>query len=226
LVAGERTGEKGNELWGEVCTQNRGVMRFEIIARGLRGHSGVASAQADLMERLLAARGEVKQIIARHLTLSSNDGWQSQARFPFIQVGTPGMYNITADMGTLGVEVRPIPQDDIQAMVSEVQTYCASLDLELQVTVKENGIACDPENQYLNALLQAVQETSGEPAVIGRKLPGTSARFAPGGNGVVWGQSGIGPHARGERHYIPSILPYYRSLERFGQLIFIKDPGE
>ena len=34
LIAGERTGEKGNELWGEVCTQNRGVMRFEISARG------------------------------------------------------------------------------------------------------------------------------------------------------------------------------------------------
>jgi hypothetical protein len=61
---------------------------------------------------------------------------------------------------------------------------------------------------------------------VGRKLPGTSARFAPGGNGVVWGQSGIGPHARGERHYIPSILPYYHTLEQFGKLIFTNIPGE
>ena len=29
--------------------------------------------------------------------------------------------------------------------------------------------------------------------MVGRKLPGTSARFAPGGQGVVWGQTGIGP---------------------------------
>ena len=56
LIAGERTGEKGNELWGEVCTQNRGVMRFEISALGMRGHSALASTQADLMDRLLAAR--------------------------------------------------------------------------------------------------------------------------------------------------------------------------
>jgi succinyl-diaminopimelate desuccinylase len=226
LIAGERTGEKGNELWGEVCTQNRGVMRFEIHAQGLRGHSGVASAQADLMERLLSARGEVKQIISRHLTLSSTDGWQSQARFPFIQVGTPGTYNITADSGTLGVEVRPIPQDDLMTMVSELQTYCSSTDLELQISVMENGIACDVENPYLKLLVQAVQDLSGEPTVVGRKLPGTSARFAPGGNGVVWGQSGIGPHARGERHYIPSILPYYHTLEQFGKLIFTNIPGE
>jgi hypothetical protein len=51
--------------------------------------------------------------------------------------------------------------------------------------------------------------------VIGRKLPGTSARFAPGGQGVVWGQSGIGPHAANERHFIPSILPYYQALTAF-----------
>ncbi len=59
MVAGERTGEKGNELWGEVCSQNRGVMRFEIHVRGVRGHSGVTSAQGDLMDTLLAARGEL-----------------------------------------------------------------------------------------------------------------------------------------------------------------------
>ncbi len=65
-------------------------------------------------------------------------------------------------------------------------------------------------------LLDAVRECSGEEPVIGRKLPGTSARFAPGGQGVVWGQSGIGPHASSERHYIPSIEPYYRALVQFG----------
>jgi hypothetical protein len=98
--------------------------------------------------------------------------------------------------------------------------------LDLQISVMENGIACDPENLYLKSLLQAVREVSGEPAVVGRKLPGTSARFAPAGNGVVWGQSGIGPHARGERHYIPSILPYYRMLEQFGKLLHTTIPGE
>jgi hypothetical protein len=36
---------------------------------------------------------------------------------------------------------------------------------------------------------------------------------------VVWGQSGIGPHARDERHYIPSILPYYQALDRFAQFL-------
>ncbi len=52
--------------------------------------------------------------------------------------------------------------------------------------------------------------------MIGKKLAGTSARFAPAGNGVVWGQSGLGPHAKDERHYMPSILPFYRALDAFG----------
>ncbi len=124
------------------------------------------------------------------------------------------------------MEIRPIPQDDIKGMVSEIQATCASMGLELDISVMENGIACDPENPYLKSLLQAVQEASGEAAVIGRKLPGTSARFAPGGDGIVWGQSGLGPHARGERHFIPSILPYYQALERFSKLVLTNRTGE
>jgi succinyl-diaminopimelate desuccinylase len=220
LIAGERTGERGDELWGEICTQNRGVMRFDIVARGERGHTGVAAGAAkslDLTERLLSARSAVIGILGRYLTLSSPDGWQSQARFPFIQIGTPGVYNITPDFAVLGAEVRPIPQNDLQALHAELQAYCDSQGLELATPVMENGIICDPQNPYLQTLVAAVQQVSGRAPAIGRKLPGTSARFAPGGQGVVWGQSGIGPHARGERHFIPSILPYYQALQAYGE---------
>jgi succinyl-diaminopimelate desuccinylase len=219
LVAGERTGEKGDELWGEICVQNRGVMRFDIIGRGQRGHSGVAGNQSDLTERLLIARAAVTNILSRHLTLNSPDGWQSQVKFPFIQVGTPGVYNITADTGVVGVEVRPIPQDNLSALYQELCDYGESQGLEVSVKVMENGITCYSDNPYLLMLVDAVRDCSGQKPVLGRKLPGTSARFAPDGQGLVWGQSGIGPHARSERHYIPSIEPYYRALQKYGSLL-------
>ena len=215
FIAGERTGEKGNELWGEICTQNRGIMRFDVIAKGQRGHSGVASAQGDLTERLFQVRMGIQEILANRLTLKSPDGWQSQARFPFIQVGTPGVYNITADHGLLGVEVRPIPQDNLDHLIDELRSYCDEQSLDLSISVMENGIICSRDNPYLAALVAAVRLSSGQEPVIGRKLPGTSARFAPSGQGVVWGQSGIGPHAANERHFIPSILPYYQALTAF-----------
>lgn len=219
LVAGERTGEKGNELYGEVCPQNRGVMRLDILAFGTKGHSGVAGANADLTDRLLSARAVITGILQSRLTLSSLDGWQSQVRFPFIQVGTPGIYNVTASQAILGVEIRPIPQDDVVALTTELQDFCRSQGLELRIGVQENGVACDPKNPYLTALIQAIGDVSGEPARLGRKLPGTSARFAPGSQGLVWGQSGIGPHSQDERHFIPSILPYYQVLNRLGQIL-------
>jgi succinyl-diaminopimelate desuccinylase len=225
LIAGERTGEQGDNLWGEVCIQNRGVMRFDVIAHGKRGHSGVAGAQADLTERILLARASLIGILGKHLTLSGPDGWQSQARFPFIQVGTPGIYNVTPDRGLLGVEVRPIPQDRLEPLRLDVQAYCDSQGLELQVSVMEDGIACDPANRYLSSLLEAVRIESGEEPKVGKKLPGTSARFAPAGQGVVWGQSGLGPHSKEERHYIPSILPYYRVLERYATLLAQQTAG-
>ncbi len=218
FIAGERTGEKGNELFGEICVENRGVMRFDVIARGAKGHSGVAGT-GDLSEKLINARTALNEIFAKHLTLKAADGWQSQAKFPFINVGTVGVYNVTAAEGILGVEIRPIPQDDTSALRSEVEAYCAENGLEAKFTVMENGVACDRDNPALLALIEAVKQASGgQDARIGRKLPGTSARFAPGGQAVVWGQSGVGPHAKNEAHYIPSIEPYYRSLNELAKL--------
>jgi succinyl-diaminopimelate desuccinylase len=216
MIAGERTGEKGNELYGEICVENRGVMRFDVIARGAKGHSGVAGA-ADLSEKLIAARAALNDIFAKHLTLKSADGWQSQAKFPFINVGTPGVYNVTAAEGILGVEIRPIPQDNTSALRKEVEKYCAENGLEASFSVMENGVACDPKNPALLKLIDAVRQVSGGEPKIGRKLPGTSARFAPGGQAVVWGQTGIGPHAKEERHFVPSIEPYYKALNELAK---------
>jgi len=218
LIAGERTGEKGDELFGEICTENRGVIRMDVIARGVKGHTGTANAGVDLSERLIEARTSLSEIFSKHLTLKSADGWQSQARFPFINVGTPGVYNIAAGEGILGVEIRSIPQDDTKAIRKEVEAYCAENGLEVSFSVMEDGVSCDPDNPALLALLEAVRRVSGKKPKIGRKLPGTSARFAPGGQAVVWGQSGIGPHARDERHYILSILPYYNTLNELAKL--------
>lgn len=217
LAAGERTGEAGTELYGEICPENRGILRFEVTGHSIRAHSGVAGTAPDLTSRLLAARAEIETILNKRLTLNSPDGWKSQLRFPYIQVGTPGIYNITADLGLFGVEVRSIPQDDVSALVEEVGEYCNKEELKLHVSVKENGIACDPANPYLKALLKSAKQVSGQDPRPGRKLPATSARFAPGGKGIVWGQTGIGPHSQDERHYLPSILPFYKVLQAWGE---------
>jgi hypothetical protein len=99
-------------------------------------------------------------------------------------------------------------------MRAEIEALAAARELEFKPSAWEPGVACDPENPYLQALLAGITTAGGE-VRLGRKGAGTSARFAPGGQAVVWGQTGIGPHAAGERHYIPSVDPYYRALEAF-----------
>ena len=216
FIAGERTEISGKNIWGDICVQNRGIMRFDLVARGERGHTGVAGAKRDLSISILTAAFDLKKIMARYLTLDSSDGWQSQLRFPFIKIGTPGVYNINADHGILGVEARVIPQDDVESLYQDIVDYCRLHNLLIENVLLEKGIICDAENPYLKALVEAVESVSGLPAKIGRKLAGTSSRFAPEGQGVVWGQSGVGPHAEDERHYIPSILPYYQALNTYG----------
>ena len=215
MLVGERTGEQGNELYGMVCPENRGVVRIRLIARGRRGHTGTGAVPADLLDRLLEVKGVLASVFPRHLTLSSRDGWETAARFPFLSVGEPGVYNITAGEGVLGLEVRPIPSDDMTGMVDEIVAIGRELDIGVDVEVMEAGVACPPDNPHLQRLVRCVESVSGHPAIIGKKKPGSSARFAPGGNAVVWGQSGVGPHSNEERHYIPSIEPYLQVLDSF-----------
>jgi acetylornithine deacetylase/succinyl-diaminopimelate desuccinylase-like protein len=159
----------------------------------------------------------LQALFSEQLTFQSNDGWVSQAKFPFINVGTPGVYNITAAEGRLGVELRPIPQDHTDNLKDAVETFCAENGLDVHFLTVEQGIACSPDNPALRSLMEAVTQVSGAVPKIGKKLAGTSARFAPNSQGVVWGQSGIGPHAKDERHYIPSILPYYETLGQWSE---------
>jgi len=112
------------------------------------------------------------------------------------------------DYGLLGVKPCPIQQVNLDDIQAELVKYCQAKELELNIHVMEDGIICSPSNPYLVALINTLRNLSGLEPAIGRKLPGTSARFAPNGQGVVWGQTGMGPHSSGERHFIPGILPY------------------
>lgn len=213
MAMGERTGERGDEPFGPVCVENRGVVRLRLVARGERAHTGFASRPADLLALLVEARQRLGTILPRFLTLAAEGPWKTSAVFPFLEVGQKGVYNITPDEGVLGLEIRPIPGDDVAALLSATEGLCNELGLELAREVVEGGVACPPDNPHLARLLAAVERASGAPAEVGRKLAGTSARFAPGGAAVVWGQSGLGPHSRSERHFIPSIEPYLRVLD-------------
>ncbi|MCU0304478.1 MAG: M20/M25/M40 family metallo-hydrolase [Thermoanaerobaculales bacterium] len=213
LLVGERTGERGDELFGAVCPDSRGVVRVRFTVRGARGHTGTGVVPADLLDRLIELKGVLAGVLRRRLTLSSLDGWESSARFPFLKVGDTGVYNITAGVGELGLEIRPIPTDDLGAVRDEVTALCRELGVEAAFEVMEAGVSCPRDNPHLGRLIASLETVSGRQALLGRKKPGSSARFAPGGNAVVWGQTGIGPHSRDERHFIPSIEPYLRVLD-------------
>ena len=217
MTLGERTGEKGDELFGEICVANRGVVRARIVARGEREHTGMGGASRDMSERLIEARGDLQRILGEALTLEAGDGWVTGMRFPFMTCGEAGVYNITPSVGVLGIEVRPIPEDSAEDLLSTLRAHCGERGLDLEMDVTEGGVTCPMGNPYLGHLLAAARRVSGTEPRIGKKLAGTSARFAPGGNAVVWGQSGIGPHSRHERHFIPSIGPYFAVLSEFGR---------
>ena len=85
MVVGERTGEEGTELLGSICTESRGVLRMEITARGACGHTGTGAGPRDLLDSLIEMRTVMSSSFNRHLTLTSLDGWETSARFPYLR---------------------------------------------------------------------------------------------------------------------------------------------
>jgi len=215
IIAGEQTGDR-DEVWGEIRIQNRGVLRCEIIERGRHQHSAIQSNFPEMADRLFKAQSDLSEIFSVHLSLRNHDQWKSQVKFPFIKIGTPGIYNITADYGALGIEIRALPEDNLINLYYVIQSYCETNHLSLKVDTLKPGIACDLQNPLLQILLETVKDTCSQNPRLGKELRGTSACFAPRGQGVVWGQSGLGHHQADERLYIPSIMPYYNALTAFG----------
>ena len=217
FIAGERTEETGTRPYGAVCTQSRGAVRVLFRVKGTRGHTGLSASRSDLTQRLFQLQDEIQALARQTLTLDTSQGWFSQIRFPFVSVGQPGLYNITPDEGVLGLEIRSIPQDALDEFLQRVREKARALDVEMQVESPAGGTQIDEEHPYLKLLLDALEEAWGHRPPLCRKLPASSVRFTPPGTAVIWGQSGVGPHAADERHYIPSILPYYRGLQSFAR---------
>ena len=59
-------------------------MRFDVIARGAKGHQGVAGT-GDLSEKLIAARSALNEIFAKHLTLKSRRWMAVTSEIPVYQ---------------------------------------------------------------------------------------------------------------------------------------------
>ncbi|NPA05852.1 MAG: M20 family metallopeptidase [Chloroflexi bacterium] len=216
-IAGERTEETGTKPWGGICTHSRGASRMRIEAHGTRDHTGIATGR-DLVAMLVDAYLYAQDRAGMYFTLRDvQDDWVTQLRFPFMLVGDEGLYNITPSRGVLGIEVRSIPEDPMQDFVNDLATYAREMGLTFIPETITEGTAVDPTNPYYQALVAAVTEVRGEPPETCRKRPASSIRYAPKDRGVVWGQSGWGPHRADERHYIPSIRPYYDALQAYGQ---------
>ena len=74
-------------------------------------------------------RSALNEIFVQYLTLKSSDGWQSQAKFPFIHVGTPGVYNVTAGEGILASKSVPSLRTISRDLRQRSKSFVPRMDL-------------------------------------------------------------------------------------------------
>ena len=210
MILGERTGSRGRAPRPGLRRQPR-RRAARMVARGEREpRYGVHHPGAGPAPRLVAARGARRRTAAAHLTLESADGVAQPGVVPVPEGGRAGRLQRHAGRRACSASrCGRSPRTTSRASSRRSPRSPPSTALEVVTEVHEGGVACPPDNPHLRPPPRRGPQVAGGEAPVGKKLAGTSARFAPGGNAVVWGQTGIGPHARNERHFIPSIGPYF-----------------
>ena len=206
LVAGERTGE-GDKLMGLFETRNRGLIRIHCEASGEAGHTAMLTKEPALFRMLKFIR-QIEGVVK-----PSDESWKSVLQVSYFHAGEPENFNTSATRAVAGIEIRAIPEDDSEAMMSAIQASGQELGISLELLNHEPGVTADPKSEEVLRMVRAAADIAGvDPKTLmgTGKLPGTQARFAPKGcHAMVWGQAGVGPHSKNEAHYIPSIWPFY-----------------
>lgn len=211
LIAGERTGEGAVKI-GKVEVKNRGVIRVKLKAAGAGEHTSLTKGLS-VTERILLFKDRISNMIAKR-----EGSWKTSFMLSYFKSGEIGNFNTTPERAEAGIEIRPIPEDDFDALINGIYDEAERLSIDCEFVNQERGISTAPSHPFVARVLKAIStiDGKGESEYLGNgKLPGTQARFAPHGCAqIVFGQSGIGPHSKNEAHYIPSIIPYYRVLNQ------------
>ena len=189
------------------------MIRIKIQAEQKTGHSSFVKGQTAL-EKILVLIDHIKKKIPESL----KSDWMTTFVIPYLKSGEIDNFNTMPKRAEAGLEIRPIPEDDIQPLLNRMEKEADELGINYSYVNCEQGIKTSVEDSRVKTLLEIIGNVYGGSSAdhLGTgKLPGTQARFAPEGcAAIVFGQSGIGPHSDNEAHYIPSIMPYYKILEQ------------
>ncbi|MEO0162508.1 MAG: M20/M25/M40 family metallo-hydrolase [candidate division WOR-3 bacterium] len=211
VIVAERTGE-GDVCLGRLEYKNRGLIRIKIVASGSAEHTAQLKGLTAL-ERIMEFRNRIFEYFSR----PSESEWKTTFTFPYFLSGEIGNFNTTPTVAWAGLEVRPIPEENIEKIITHITELGKQFDLSIEYINKEPGITTPLKNSFLQSLLQILATFGGGKIddYLGKgKIHATQARFIKSPV-VILGQSGINPHGAHEAHYIPSIMPYYHLMREF-----------
>jgi len=211
MIVGERTGE-GEVLHGKIETSSRGIIRIHLEAQNQSGHTAVVKGMT-AVDKILELKDHTDRLIPK-----TDSAWRSQFLLSYLLSGEPENFNTSPEKAVGGFEIRGIPEDNISGAIESMLSKAEELDVKYTFFNNEPGISTSPSHPLVEKLLDAAASVfGGAPAdhLGSGKVHGSQARFAPKGCAqVVFGQAGAGPHTANEKHYIPSIIPYYNVLTK------------
>jgi succinyl-diaminopimelate desuccinylase len=195
----------------EVITREKGFLAVKLKMKGEAIHSAYPWRGANVLEELVEACLRIKSEFPK-----PKEGWNPTA-------------TITSIKG--GKQVNTIPEEAEAIMsfrltggrkwnheyVQELLEKEAKRGIKIEKVINGDVFQVDPENHYVQILLQAMREVRQKRAVVSENHGASDARFFMGKNipTAILGPVGLDHHTANEWVSIDSLLTHFEVLRRF-----------
>jgi len=191
----------------EIITEQKGVIRAEIMAEGENAHGSRPWNGENAAEKLWEKYVELKQNFCNEPT-----EWETTVNLG--NFTSEGAANVVPDKASAQLDIRYTNNygpEEIEEDMKKIK------GLKYNLNAVDPMLHTDSDNHYVQKLIQASQEIINDNVVVGRKEPASDVRHFSEKNipGVVFGPEGYHVHEDGEYAVINSFEDYYHSINQF-----------
>lgn len=198
-----------------IYTAARGLAWAEIAFKGKTAHGGYPWHGENA---LVAANAYIQRVLERYPT-PTEETWATSVNVASIHT-TNSTFNAVPDNAVVRLDFRFTPEahefDNVTSFKQLLRSFDPDIEI-LDVPVYDGAMSVAHDNPYLQALVRALERTSGMPVQFEHRYAGGDSRhFAKvGGRAVEFGLTGGHMHGSEEYVNIAAINNYRTTLRRF-----------
>lgn len=186
----------------QIGLQAKGIIQFDVILKGKPSHGSRPWEGENAIEQAFRFDQQLRTLSF----LTASNEFYDYPSLNLAKIHAGERYNVVPDECIVSYDLRYVPGQDLQNIISELQTLAEKFPKsEILVQSTAPAVTTEAINPYIERIAQITSQFIGKPAVLFGQHGAADARFyaETGAGAIEFGPSGGDWH--GEKEYV-SIL--------------------